>query len=161
MAEALHQLVSEAREYVEINRLYLNRGFYRVHLALTLEDLGVKFVIRAPQTRKVQQFIENHDSDTFITEYEMVRSNPPTGRTTVRLVVVPHRTREDDQFCLVTNCDLDVSSDVEIAQPLAEAYRHRWGIETSYRKITEFLPRTSSPTFSIRLFYFLLAIEPV
>ncbi len=158
LAEAIRQLVSDAREYVDINRLYLDRGFYRVHLALTLEDLDVEFLMRAPQTRKVQQFIDEHDSDTFIAEYEMARSNPPTGRTTVRLVVVPHRTRDDDHFCLVTNCDLDVGTDVEIARPLAEAYRRRWGIETSYRKITEFLPRTSSPTFSVRLFYFLFAV---
>jgi IS4 transposase len=55
---------------------------------------------------------------------------------------------------LVTN--RDVTRD--IAQPLAEAYRRRWGIETSYRKVTEFLPKTSSPTFSVRLFYFLFAV---
>jgi IS4 transposase len=47
---------------------------------------------------------------------------------------------------------------VEFAEPLAEAYRRRWGIETSYRKVTEFLPRTTSPTFSVRLFYFLFAV---
>jgi len=79
----------------------------------------------------------------------MARSNPPTGRTTVRLVVVPHRTRDEDLFCLVTNRDLDVSADVEIAQPLAKAYRVVGGIETSYRKITELLPRASLPTFSL------------
>ncbi|MDQ2051913.1 hypothetical protein RBH26_15655 [Natronolimnohabitans sp. A-GB9] len=79
MAEALRQLVSEVREYADINRLYLDRGFYRVHLALTLEDLDVEFLMRAPQTRKVQQFIDDHDSDTFIAEYEMARSNPPDG----------------------------------------------------------------------------------
>jgi len=67
---------------------------------------------------------------------------------------VPHRSREDDHFCLVTN--RDVTRDV--AQPLAEAYRRRWGIETSYRKVAEFLPKTSSPTFSVRLFYFLFAV---
>jgi len=44
------------------------------------------------------------------------------------------------------------------AEPLAEAYRRRWGIETSYRKIGEFLPRTSSPTFAVRLFEFLFAV---
>ena len=37
-------------------------------------------------------------------------------------------------------------------------YRRRWGIETSYRQIGDFLPRTSSPTFSVRLFYFLFAV---
>jgi len=51
----------------------------------------------------------------------MARSNPPTGRTAVRLVVVPHRSREEDHFCLVTN--RDVTSDV--TQPLAETYRRR------------------------------------
>jgi IS4 transposase len=37
-------------------------------------------------------------------------------------------------------------------------YRRRWGIETSYRQIGAFVPRTSSPTFSVRLFYFLFAV---
>ncbi len=154
LAEAIRQLVSQAREYIDINRIYLDRGFYRVHLALALEELDGEFVMRAPQTRKVQQFIADHDDDTFVAEYEMARSNPPTGRTTVRLVVVPHRSREDDHFCLVTN--RKVTRD--LAQLLAEAYRRRWGIETSYRKVTEFLPKTSSPTFSVRLFYFLFAV---
>ena len=45
----------------------------------------------------------------------------------------------------------------DLAQPLAEAYRCRWGIEMSYRKVTGFLPKTSSPAFSVRLFYFLFA----
>ncbi len=133
---------------------HLDRGFYRVHLASALEELDVEFVMRAPQTRKVQRFIADHDEDTFVAEYEMARPNPPTGRTTVRLVVVPHRSREDDHSCLVTN--REVTRD--LAHPLAEAYRRRWGIGTSYRKVTDFLPKTSSPTFSVRVFYFLFAV---
>jgi hypothetical protein len=154
VAGAIRHLVSQARQYVEINRLYCDREFYRVHLVKTLEDLDVEFLIRAPQTRKIQGVISDTDSDTFVTDYETVRKNPPTGRTTVRLVVTPHRTREDDHLCLITN--REVARD--LAQPLAEAYRRRWGIETSYRKIGEFLPRTSSPTFAVRLFYFGFAV---
>lgn len=154
LADALRQLVSQARRYVELNRVYFDRGFYRAHLALTLEELVIEFVMRAPQTRKIQRFIADHDEDTFVVDYEMARSNPPTGRTTVRLVVVPHRSREDDHFCLVTNRDITH----DVAHPLAEAYRRRWGIETSYRNVTEFLPKTSSPTLSVRLFYFLFAV---
>jgi hypothetical protein len=121
---------------------------------LTLEELDVEFVIRVPQTGKVQRFIADHNEDTFVADYEMARSNPPTGRTTVRRVVVPHRSCEDDHSCLVTNRD----ATRHVAQPLAEAYRRRWVIETSYRKVTEFLPKTSFPTFSLRLFYFLFAV---
>nr|WP_255291467.1 hypothetical protein [Natrinema sp. CBA1119] len=46
----------------------------------------------------------------------------------------------------------------ESARAYAAAFRRRWGIETSYRQIGDFLPRTSSPTFSVRLFYFLFAV---
>lgn len=84
----------------------------------------------------------------------MARSNPPTSRTTVRVVVVPHRSRTDDHFCLIAN--REVTRD--LAHPLAEAHRRRWGIETSYGRVTHFLPKTSSPTFSVRLFYFLFAV---
>ncbi|MFB6253340.1 MAG: transposase [Halobacteriaceae archaeon] len=151
---AIRQLIAQAREFVTIKRVYLDRGFYRVHLVRTLADLDVEFVMRAPQTRKIQQCIADHDEVPFVTAYEMARSNPPTGRTTVTLVVVPHRTRVDDYLCLVTNRAVTPAT----ALPLAAAYRRRWGIETSYRKVTEFLPKTTSPTFSVRLFYVLFAI---
>lgn len=157
LAAAIRQLVSTAREYARINRVYCDREFYRVHLVKTFKDLDVELVMRASKTRGIQRRIEERDENRFITDYEMVRKQQPTGRTTVRLVVVPHRTREDDYFCLVTTRELD-SDDVEFAEPLAQAYRRRWGIETSYRKVGEFLPRTSSPTFSVRLFYFLFAV---
>jgi IS4 transposase len=77
----------------------------------------------------------------------------------IDLAVAPNATytREDDHFCLVTTRELDPDA-VEFAEPLAQAYRRRWGIETSYRKVGEFLPKTTSPTFSVRLFYFLFAV---
>lgn len=158
LAAAVRQLVSTAREYVTINHVYCDRELYRVNLVKTFDELGVDLVMRAPTNRGVQRRIEEHDADTFITEYEMQRKNPPTCRVNVRLVVVPHRTREDDHFCLVTTRELD-PDEVEFAEPLAEAYRRRWGIETSYRKVGEFLPKTTSPTFSVRLFYFLFAVS--
>jgi hypothetical protein len=157
LAAAVRQLVSTAREFVTLKHVYCDREFYRVRLVKIFDELGVDLVMRAPTNRGVQRRIEEHDTDTFITEYEMRRSNPPTCRVDVRLVVVPHRTREDDHFCLVTTRELDPDA-VEFAEPLAQAYRRRWGIETSYRKVGEFLPKTTSPTFSVRLFYFLLAV---
>ena len=36
-------------------------------------------------------------------------------------------------------------------------YKRRWGIETSYRKIREFLPKTTSRNWVIRVFYFVFA----
>ncbi|WP_254531919.1 transposase [Natrinema gelatinilyticum] len=140
MRESIRRLIEIARQFVQINRVYCDRSFYRVSLVQTLADLDVRFVVRAPKTPGVKRVLDAHDEETFVTNYEMVRKQPPTGRISVTLVVVPHRTRDDDSFCLVTNCDVSV----EFAEPFAEAYRRRWGIETSYRKIGEFLPRTSA-----------------
>ena len=36
-------------------------------------------------------------------------------------------------------------------------YKRRWGIETSYRKIREFLPKTTSRSWIVRIFYFIFA----
>jgi len=154
LRESIRRVITTAQQFVRINRVYCDRGFYRVALVETLAELNVEFVVRAPKTVGVKRALDAHDETTFVTDYEMVRKNPPTGRVPVTLVVVPHRSRDDDSFCLVTNRDVSV----EFVEPLAEAYRRRWGIETSYRKIGEFLPRTSSPTFAVRLFEFLFAV---
>ena len=37
-------------------------------------------------------------------------------------------------------------------------YKRRWGVETSYRKIGEFLPKTTSRNHVVRVFYFTLAV---
>jgi IS4 transposase len=72
----------------------------------------------------------------------------------VTFVFVPHLAWFDDSLCLITNRPRTVDE----AVPLTQVYRRRWGIETSYRKIGEFLPRTTSPVFAVRLFYFLFAV---
>jgi IS4 transposase len=36
-------------------------------------------------------------------------------------------------------------------------YKQRWGIETSYRKIREFLPKTTSRSWLVRIFNFIFA----
>ena len=155
LRESIRRLITTARQFVRINRVYCDRSFYRVLLVETLSDLNVEFVVRAPKTEGVKRVLDAHDEETFVTDYEMIRKRPPTGRVQVTLVVVPRLMRDDDSFCLVTNREVSV----EFARPLAEAYRRRWGIETSYRKIGEFLPRTSSPTFAVRLFEFYFAVS--
>ena len=154
LRESIRRCITTARQFVRINRLYCDRSFYDVLLVESLDDLDVEFIVRAPKTEGVKRVLDAHEEKTFVTDYEMVRKRPPTRRMAVTLVVVPHRSRDDDSLCLVTNREVSV----EFANPLAEAYRRRWGIETSYRKIGEFLPRTSSPTFGVRLFEFLFAV---
>ena len=93
-------------------------------------------------------------AETVVDEYTMQRKHPPTATVDVTVFAVPHRTTEDEHVWFGTSLDVGPST----AKAYAAAFRRRWGIETSYRQIGDFLPRTSSPTFSVRLFYFLFAV---
>ena len=154
LIEAIRRVIETAARAVSITRIYCDLGLYRVELVKALVDLDVEFVMRAPKTPGIKRIPAERDEDVFVTDYELVRKRSPTMRVPVTLVVVPHQSRDDDSLCLITNR----ARSIDEAVPLAHAYRRRWGIETSYRKIGEFLPRTTSPVFSVRLFYFLFAV---
>ncbi|MGM0447250.1 MAG: transposase [Methanobacteriota archaeon] len=94
-------------------------------------------------------------AETVADEYTMQRKRNPTASVDVTVFAVPHRTSEDEHVWFVTSLNADSST----ARAYAAAFRRRWGIETSYRQLGDFLPRTSSPTFSVRLFYFLFAVS--
>ena len=154
LIKVIRDMIETARQDVSITRIYCDRCLYRVELVDALDDLDAEFVIRAPKTRGIKRVLLEHDEETFVTDYELVRKRFPPMRVPVTLFVVPHQSRDDDSLCLITNRPRTVDE----AVPLAQAYRRRWGIETSYLKIGEFLPRTTSPVFAVRLFYFLFAV---
>jgi hypothetical protein len=151
--EAVRSLIAEARRYVSIRHVYLDRGFYQVHVVKELERLNIGYIVRARPSKGMKDRL-SVGAETVVDTYQMQRKRPPTASVDVTVFAVPHRTREDEHAWFVTN--LGVES--ETAKAYAAAFRRRWGIETSYRQIGDFLPRTSSPTFSVRLFYFLFAV---
>ncbi|WP_254280635.1 transposase [Haloarcula marina] len=122
----IRDVIETARKSVSITRIYCERGLYRVELVDALNDLDVEFVIRAPKTRGIKRVLSEHDEETFVTDYEVIRKRVPPMRVPVTLVVVPRLMRDDDSLCLITNREQTVDEVV----PLAQAYRRRWGIET-------------------------------
>jgi len=152
--EAVRSLLETAREYVSIRHVYLDRGFYQVHVVAELEQLGVDYIVRARPSSGMKDRL-SAGAETVVDDYTMRRKRPPTASVDVTVFAVPHRSNEDEHVWFVTSLDGDQST----AKAYAAAFRRRWGIETSYRQIGDFLPRTSSPTFSVRLFYFLFAVS--
>jgi hypothetical protein len=152
--EAVRSLVIEARRYVSIRHVYLDRGFYQVHVVAELDRLDVGYIVRARPSKGMKDRL-SAGAETVVDAYQMQRKRPPTASVDVTVFAVPHRTSEDEHVWFVTNLDVER----ETAKAYAAAFRRRWGIETSYRQIGDFLPRTSSPTFSVRLFYFLFAVS--
>ncbi|WP_328765699.1 transposase [Haloarcula rubra] len=151
--EAVRSLIVEARQYVPIRHVYLDRGFYQVYVVAELERLEIDYIVRARPSTGMKARL-SAGAETVVDAYQMQRKRPPTAAVDVTVFAVPHRTSEDEHVWFVTNLNVEN----ETARAYAAAFRRRWGIETSYRQIGDFLPRTSSPTFSVRLFYFLFAV---
>jgi hypothetical protein len=146
-------MLTAAAEWVDIRRVFLDRGFYEVRFLQVLEAHDVDYVVRA------RRFPSLDDGDPTIRVeegYRMGGSRPPYDVVTLTRFCVPHAENPDEkQSYFVTNRRVDEAS----AQAVADSYRRRWGIETSYRVIGEFLPRSRSTYFQVRLFYFLFAVS--
>jgi len=152
--EAVRSLLETAKQYVSIRHVYLDCGFYQVHVVAELEQQDVEYIVRARPSSGMKDRL-SAGAETVADEYTMQRKRKPTASVDVTVFAVPHRTSEDEHVWFVTNLDVESST----ARAHAAAFRRRWGIETSYRHLGDFLPRTSSSTFSVRLFYFLFAVS--
>ena len=152
--EAVRSLLEAAQQYVSIRHVNLDRGFYQVHVVAELDRLDVGYIVRARQSSEMKSRL-SAGAEAVADEYTMQRKRKPTASVDVTVFAVPHRTSEDDNIWFVISLDVDTST----AKAYAAAFRRRWGIKTSYRQIGDLLPRTSSPTFSEMLFYFLFAVS--
>lgn len=145
-------VLTQAAEWVDVRRVFLDRGFYEVRFLQVLEAHDVDYVVRA---RRFPSWADGDPTVNVEQGYQMGGSRPPYDVVTLRRFCVPHAEQPDEkQSYFVTNLAVNEAS----AQAVADSYRGRWGIETSYRVIGEFLPRSRSTYFVVRLFYFLFAV---
>lgn len=145
-------VLTRAADWVDIRRVYLDREFYEVRFLQVLERHDLEYVVRA---RRFPSLAEGDPSVQVEHEYEMGGSRPPYDVVTLTRFCVPHAQNPDEkQSYFVTNLPVDE----DWAPQLATAYRRRWGIETSYRVIKDFLPRSRSTYFVVRVFYYLFAV---
>ncbi|MEM3101723.1 MAG: transposase [Candidatus Nitrosotenuis sp.] len=101
------------------------------------------YVIRMPANKRVKSMRMKHG--------ERVRYSFNDGLETDLVRCFVEEDEEEMAYYLATNMKHD-------ANKLLDMYRNRWGIETSYRVIEQFMPQTTSKAYVIRLFYFLFAV---
>ncbi|MFW6045404.1 MAG: hypothetical protein ACOC8O_00940 [Natronomonas sp.] len=135
-----------------ISGVFLDRRFYEVDILWILNAHDLDYVVQA---RQFPSMVMDHPRVQVEHDYVMSGIRPPYDTMTLSRFFVPHREYPDDkQTYFVTNRPVDE----ELRSTLANAYRRRRGIETSYRLIGEFLAKSRWKVFSVRLFYFLFAV---
>ena len=163
--EIVHELVSTAQEYFRIGTVLADSEFSSVGVIHVLEELGVEYLIKQPHKIREQRFIRRMKDEVEVRRGHGIYSQDEGwGWTT--LVAVPRDRHSDpssdedsdgdDQKTVVfiTNKTL---RDRRVKSAVSR-YRRHWGIENSYKTIKEFLARTTSKTYVVRLFYFVFAV---
>lgn len=152
IGQALRSLLGSVTPWLDIRRVFLDRGFYEVRVIQALEAFDLDYIVRARQFPSLAA----GPVDTTVEEgYVMGGSRPPYDTVTLTRFAIPHADApETKQTYFVTNLAVTEAT----ATSVAASYRRRWGIETSYRVIGDFLARSTSKSFAVRLFYFWFAV---
>ena len=149
-------ILGRLRRELKIRIVYLDRHFYHIVVVEYLKRLRVKFVIQAPEVAEVKSALGGNTGKVRVVKgFRMSYGSGGLHVTSVNLFAVPSRHRKRKRVCFITNVDVDRDS----ARRLAELYRRRWNIETSYRMIKHtFLPRTASRSGIVRFFFFAFGV---
>jgi IS4 transposase len=129
---------------IRINKLLLDRGFYKAEVINFLNREKIPYLIPVIKNRRAKRLIILSDPGTILT---------------LRLGVAIHTLMivlcKEKKIAFATNIAID---DSKQAQFLADTYRKRWDIETCFRQIHQQLPRTTTLDPKVRYFYFMLIV---
>lgn len=134
-------LIERIQGYVKrIGYVAFDNGFQSSELILELQRRRIPFILPLRDTVKLERrrrWMRYARRFTYTTQgvaVDVVEAQDAKGR----------------RYFLATNM---------VASPkcILRMYKRRWGIETSYRKIREFLPKTTSRSWVVRIFNFIFA----
>ena len=140
--EVLDYLVREARKYIKIRCLLLDRGFYSINVFQALQSLKLRYIVCAKKTKKMLKAIENKTSIRYTLK------NPEDSFTVDLVAYCPN-----EKECWVYATSLQSKPET-----IAYTYKKRWGIETGYKSKNKYNANTTTRNYTIRLFYILLGI---
>ena len=149
LEELVKKLIRRAKSKIRIRHVYLDRGFDRTEVIEVLKKNNVKFIMPKIKTPTVKDYYDKSEA----CKSRVIKDFKIGDKTTVNLYLVD----DEDGIKRAFSTNLDIPE--QLAHYLFRFYKFRWGIETSYRQMDhDFLARTTSRNFHLRLFYFLFSV---
>jgi hypothetical protein len=150
--EIVEKLILEAKKYVRIKLVLIDRGFYDTKVFNKLEQLHVKYLMPCKYNERTEKMFQEHlKSDYEVKPYFC--QNSQKEYADFKLIMI--RLSDAKEIGYVTNmCFIKLHR----AKYYIELYKKRWNIETGYRMQNMFFAKTCSINPSIRLFYFCYSV---
>ncbi|QZP39339.1 transposase (plasmid) [Halobaculum magnesiiphilum] len=154
MHRIVRTLVRRAQRHVEIDTVLCDREFDSKAVYQTLSNLGVKYLV--PKHRFVDEYdaIEQIEESGSEVAVESATIHADQGSHAMRFLYVPS-TKGEGTSVFATNHRIEP----EDAELFCRRYSARWQIENAYKSIKhDFLAKTCSKDYVVRLFYFVFAV---
>jgi len=150
----VRRLLLRAKEHVPIETVLCDREFDSMRVFQMLSNLDVNYLIPKRITSSEREVIEQMEADDQEVAVESASVHVETGSHPMRFLYVPSTSGEGTTV-FATN--LRVGPDE--AETFCRRYSRRWQIENEYKSIKgDFLAKTSSKDYRVRLFYFVFAV---
>ncbi|MDB2246151.1 transposase [Halorubrum ezzemoulense] len=150
----VRRLVRRAKEQVPIETVLCDREFDSIQVFQTLSNLDVNYLIPKRVSSSERDVLEQMEGDDQEVAVESASIHVESGSHPMRLLYVPSTSGEGTAV-FATNLRVGP----EEAETFCQRYSRRWQIESEYKSIKgDFLAKTSSKDYRIRLFYFVFAV---
>ena len=150
----VRRLVRRAKEHVPIETVLCDREFDSIQVFQTLSNLDVNYLIPKRVSSSERDVLEQMEEDDQEVAVESASVHVESGSHPMRLLYVPSTSGEGTAV-FATNLRVGP----EEAESFCQRYSRRWQIESEYKSIKgDFLAKTSSKDYRVRLFYFVFAV---
>jgi len=150
----VRRLVQRAKEHVPVETVLCDREFDSKRVYQTLSNLGVNYLIPTRINSTEREVIETMDADGQAVAVESASVHVESGSHPMQFLYVPSTSGEGTTV-FATNLRVGP----EEAESFCRRYSRRWQIENEYKSIkSDFLAKTSSKDYRVRLFYFVFAV---
>ncbi len=146
----VRRLVKRAKERVPIETILCDWEFDSQQVFQTLSNLGMNYLIPKRINSTEREVIETMEAAGQDVAVESASAHVEEGRHSMHFLYVPS-TKGDGMTVFATN--------LRVRPNEAETFCRRWQIENEYKSIkNDFLAKTSSKDYLVRLFYFVFAV---
>jgi hypothetical protein len=158
-ADVVARLLSRAQQYVDLDEILLDRGFYAKEVRAEIDGCDLLYTMPVPKYepdyRAIKQIKSKDGVDAAVNHDVPVGIDGDVDHTAEYLYIPATNEDADGNYAVfVTNRD-HVAPD-EIAH-VTNSYSRRWDIENQYKSVQSYLPKTSSTDYRVRLFNFTFA----
>lgn len=150
----VRRMLIRTKEHVPIEMVLCDREFDSKAVYQTLSNLDMNYLIPKRVHSAEREAIETMDEDEQKVAVESATVHVDHGSHTMQFLYVPS-TKGEGTAVFATNLSVGPKE----AETFCRRYSRRWQIESEYKSIkNDFLAKTSSKDYRVRLFYFVFAV---